>query len=464
MDDLFARVRPVIGDALDNCQVAVAGSAAAATLVDYLAACGVRRWLVWEGNDWIEGVATKVRARFGDTLGFSYRLVASLDELAAAHLALAVDAAEVAQQLPTTLPRLAICTPTGNGVSNAFWAMPGEALPVAEAGDGFSADSWDWLTAAPLMAMLARALLLQGSAYRMRTWDEAFARGRRSYQVGTAHDPTVSAWQRETAQRQTTLYRTAQHRQGTLLIVGLGSLGSVTATHLAPQVDRMVLVDPDRIERSNLVRQAYGAHEVGQPKAEALARSLRAAYPGMRCATVVDALVDETQAAELIRAHGVTAALVTTGTQADFAISRALRAAGIVHLVGRCYARARFWEGIVVDGAAGASYEQVRREVAAGPAAAPTPEEIAAYGVPDELVGEPATAMETGWAALWLARLMAQMMAPDGLREGWLLARLAAGATCFIGGVEVEPSEGGPAYGVQTPGQIHAWSIEQIKR
>ena len=217
----------------------------------------------------------------------------------------------------------------------------------------------------------------------------------------------------------------------------------MAAQQLAPWVERLVLVDPDHVELANLVRQAYGYHQVGKPKAMALAQSLCAAVPGLVCEPIVASLTNEDQVTELIQAYGVTAALVTTGTAADFAIARGLRAAAITHVVGRCYARARFWEGIVVDsplldGIEGPSYEQVRREVAAGPIPLPTPEEVAAYGAVGELIGEPATAMETGWAALWLARLTAQMMTPMTLREGWLLARLAAGATCFIGGVVAE--------------------------
>jgi hypothetical protein len=70
--------------------------------------------------------------------------------------------------------------------------------------------------------------------------------------------------------------------------------------------------------------------------------------------------------------------------------------------------------------------------------------------------------METGWAAAWLARLTAQIMQPLPLREGWFLARLAAGASCFIGGVVVEREAQGAAYGVSVPGMVHAWSIEEI--
>jgi molybdopterin/thiamine biosynthesis adenylyltransferase len=212
----------------------------------------------------------------------------------------------------------------------------------------------------------------------------------------------------------------------------------------------------------NLVRQAYSWSQLGQPKALALAEALREAHPALEVEPMITSLTDEGQVSDLIQAYGVTAALVTTGTHADFAIARGLRTAGIPHVVGRCYARGRFWEGIVVDGGAGPSYEQVRRAVTAGPSAAPTPEEIASYGAVDDLAGEPATAMETGWAAIWLARLTAQMMAPINLREGWLLARLAAGATCFVGGVAVEQGAHGPAYAIRVPGQVHAWSVAQM--
>ena len=56
------------------------------------------------------------------------------------------------------------------------------------------------------------------------------------------------------------------------------------------------------------------------------------------------------------------------------------------------------------EGGGGSSYEEVRQRVVAGPAPEPTPEEVAAYGAVGELAAEPATAMECGWAATWLAR------------------------------------------------------------
>ncbi|HEY1014228.1 MAG TPA: hypothetical protein VGE07_16060, partial [Herpetosiphonaceae bacterium] len=99
----------------------------------------------------------------------------------------------------------------------------------------------------------------------------------------------------------------------------------------------------------------------------------------------------------------------------------------------------------------------------AGPAAPPTPEQRAAYSAAGALEAEPATLIESGWAAAWLARLTRQLLAPPALRERWLLDLLAAEAVCLIGGVGCEPTPVGPAYRVALPGQIHAWHRSEIR-
>jgi molybdopterin/thiamine biosynthesis adenylyltransferase len=464
MNDLFARVRPLVGAALDSCQVAVVGSCAASSLVEYLVACGVRRWLFMAGNEWSAALATRIGDHYGSRLDITWVSVTSLSDMAEADLLLAVDATDLVSHAPLTLPRLAVCTSAGGQSILAMLAMPGEPLYLPEPPDGHFLGRWNWLTAAPLVALWARALLLRGTAYRMAAWEDAWQRGMRAYAIGANDDPTAALWQAHMATREeeSPTYRTPLTRQGTLLIAGLGSLGSVAAQQLVLGVARLVVIDPDPVEIENLVRQAYSWRQLGQPKALALAEALHEAHSELEVEPVMVSLTDEGQVADLIQAYGVTAALVTTGTQADFAIARGLRTAGIPHVVGRCYARGRFWEGIVVAGGAGPSYEQVRRAVTAGPPAAPTPEEIASYGAVGDLAGEPAMAMETGWAAIWLARLTAQIMAPANLREGWMLARLAAGATCFVGGVVVEQGTHGPAYAIRVPGQVHAWSVAQI--
>lgn len=68
-----------------------------------------------------------------------------------------------------------------------------------------------------------------------------------------------------------------------VVIVGVGAVGSEVARLLGQAgVGRLLLCDPDSVEESNLSRGAlYGPADVGDPKAEAAARALRAREPGL---------------------------------------------------------------------------------------------------------------------------------------------------------------------------------------
>lgn len=58
-------------------------------------------------------------------------------------------------------------------------------------------------------------------------------------------------------------------------IAGLGGLGSVVAIALARVgVGKLILVDLDVVEPSNLNRQQYFVHQIGMPKAEALKKNI----------------------------------------------------------------------------------------------------------------------------------------------------------------------------------------------
>lgn len=72
-----------------------------------------------------------------------------------------------------------------------------------------------------------------------------------------------------------------------MLVVGVGALGCPAARTLAAAgVGTLVLVDPDRVELSNLHRQPlYRADAIGRLKVESAADALRAAFPGVRLET-----------------------------------------------------------------------------------------------------------------------------------------------------------------------------------
>ena len=96
-----------------------------------------------------------------------------------------------------------------------------------------------------------------------------------------------------------------------VLVVGAGGLGCPALQYLAGAgVGRITIVDPDRVEVSNLHRQPlYGLDDLGLPKALAAARRLRALNPFVEIEALAERL-DGTNAVDLVEAHD----LVLDGT------------------------------------------------------------------------------------------------------------------------------------------------------
>jgi sulfur carrier protein ThiS adenylyltransferase len=66
-------------------------------------------------------------------------------------------------------------------------------------------------------------------------------------------------------------------------IAGVGGLGSTVAAALARTgIGRLILVDFDTVEESNLNRQQYFMDQIGQPKAAAMAENLRRINPAVQ--------------------------------------------------------------------------------------------------------------------------------------------------------------------------------------
>ena len=73
-----------------------------------------------------------------------------------------------------------------------------------------------------------------------------------------------------------------------VVIVGLGGFGSWLAYHLgASGVGKLVLIDDDIVEPSNLNRQVlYCLHDIGRPKVEAASARLKSIFPDLLIETV----------------------------------------------------------------------------------------------------------------------------------------------------------------------------------
>ena len=76
---------------------------------------------------------------------------------------------------------------------------------------------------------------------------------------------------------------TARLARCTVGVAGCGGLGSNVAVALTRAgVGRLILADPDRVELSNLNRQAFDRDDVGRLKVEALRRKLLRIHPGLK--------------------------------------------------------------------------------------------------------------------------------------------------------------------------------------
>lgn len=126
----------------------------------------------------------------------------------------------------------------------------------------------------------------------------------------------------------------ARAAQARVLVIGAGGLGSPVLTSLtAAGVGHLTLLEPDRVELSNLQRQTlYTTEDVGRPKAEAARERLLALNPEVQITALVERATAENVPA-LARAHSVVID-ATDELTARAVIHDACRASGKPYIYG----------------------------------------------------------------------------------------------------------------------------------
>jgi len=105
--------------------------------------------------------------------------------------------------------------------------------------------------------------------------------------------PTKAEWMEALVGRHGTKLQNA-FSSATVAICGLGGLGSNIAIALARAgVGKLILIDFDRVDITNLHRQQYKTNQIGRYKTEALAENLLEIAPYMEIETVTQRITEE---------------------------------------------------------------------------------------------------------------------------------------------------------------------------
>lgn len=493
MHEYYSRIRAIVGESLREKRIMLLAPGYCARVVELLAACGVIRWIVPLGSDPVhedEPLARyydKKLVRMPDVdalrmwLGMHHPEKECWEWTNGGKPDLIIGEISQARELARLAKRygvyaLALGLPRDTACRGIVCCLP-PGLPPPD----YSDLAWyepagvslcDWLDLCEMAAAMAKALLLEGTAYARPDLIRLL------YPQGTLIALGSAAWSWQLAYlplnergplgRQETANQSPEVKQAPVLIAGCGSLGSQIARGLvAADVNELILVDGETVDMANPIRQFYHPAQVGMAKVTALSENLRHLAPSVKLHTVNKMLEDTSTGchawARLLDRYKPALVILATGTPIDYALARIARQRDIKHLAVRCYARARYWEAIAVDGRRSPCLDCLRGHLYTGPVPRLTPEEEAAYvrGGLHELTGEPATLVESGHAATGMLRIVPAFLSDEP--PSWFRRALTEESTCFLGGNHAEQLDSGAwAYHIRYPGQVLRLGTNQI--
>lgn len=440
--EVFSRILPVVGEHLFNKRIALLGSAH--LLMEYLAGCGITRYTGQCATE-----AQRLSEKYGLQIDLTWE---KPDFLVAAGNRHELAEAEKASAEWGVEGLFFTQLPNGTGLILPLPISGALSLDVGLSGT-LLLDNLLSLTAA-----MVKGRLLQSTDCARPDIERLFNQG--WLLAGHPSWPWIvkGVLPEEIESLSRDSKPEADLRGRRVLIVGLGSLGSVAAQMLARKGADLVLVDGETVEASNLARQIYGMRHIGSLKAAACAEILKAYCP-QQILYCIEALNLDNLAILDSLGH-FDFALLATGTVMDRAISRYLRQMGVAHTAISCYARARYFEAIVVTHD-GPCFGCIRGHIYRGVSPEPTPEQRRLYVSSEhDLQAEPATIVETARAATMAAMIAQGYLEPQ--TATWLHRALGEGSTLFLGGNHAELNDGVYAYGIETVGEARVYGTADI--
>jgi len=276
-------------------------------------------------------------------------------------------------------------------------------------------------------------------------------------------------------------------RDPRLLVIGLGTASLFCAEAAGLLARQLIVVDAKAVSPYNPVRQVYSTRDIGDPKANALARILTQRLdPAADWQTSNEGPVSwrtsgsfrlgaaqlhltaadpgaEEQLIELLDVARPTLAIVGMGRTHDdnFMVTAELRRRGIRHITPSAFPGVTHYKHIVTDGASGPCYDCLQGHLVVDAGPGPTLTEAQRelfYGGT-----QPATLAETYPSAHSLLRLAQDLAMPRGARPAYLAAELAAERACFVGSNRAERAVDGQwLYGVDQPFSMVAFGLEDL--
>ena len=123
----------------------------------------------------------------------------------------------------------------------------------------------------------------------------------------------------------------ARFSSATVAICGLGGLGSNIAIALARAgIGKLILIDFDRVDITNLHRQQYKANQIGRYKTAALAENLQEIAPYIELVTIPERITETNVSSLLKNADVVCEAF-------DNAETKAMLVNGVLEQLPNCY-------------------------------------------------------------------------------------------------------------------------------